>query len=84
MVNVDIDGLAANLSAIVLENQLPWMEGTFGLVLIAVAKYLVWPIVKKYVWEKLVLKCKYKFLFLVRRVSREGCECICKVYLNKL
>jgi hypothetical protein len=41
LVNVDIDGLAANLSAIVLENQLPWMEGTFGLVLIAVAKYLV-------------------------------------------
>ncbi len=70
MATDDIDGFAAEVSAIVLNKELPWMEGTFGLVLMAVAKYWGWPFLK-YLWEKVKLKCKYQFLFLVRRVSRD-------------
>ncbi len=54
---VDIDGFTADLSAIILKNELPWMEGTFGLLLMVVAKYWGLPFIK-YLWEKVKVKCK--------------------------
>ena len=57
MVTVDIDGFTADLSAIILKNELPWMEGTFGLLLMVVAKYWGLPFIK-YLWEKVKVKCK--------------------------
>ncbi|EFX69943.1 hypothetical protein DAPPUDRAFT_328571 [Daphnia pulex] len=63
LVTVDIDGFAAEVSAIVLKKELPWMEGTFGLVLMAVAKYWGWPFLK-YLWEKVKLKFEPKLMIV--------------------
>ncbi|EFX63396.1 hypothetical protein DAPPUDRAFT_268528 [Daphnia pulex] len=71
LVIVDIDGFAAEVSTIVLKKELPWMEGTFGLVLMAVAKYWGWPFLK-YLWEKVKLKLRRVSRDTHQLVSREG------------
>lgn len=47
---IDFDGLAAHVGGIVLEKELPFLQGSFGVVLIIGARFFTWPILKKYGW----------------------------------
>jgi hypothetical protein len=58
-VAVDVDGFAAEVGNIVLKKELPFLQGSFGLLLMLVIKYWIWPF-SKYLWGRLKLKCKYQ------------------------
>jgi hypothetical protein len=43
-VAIDVDGFAAEVGDIVLEKELPFLQGTFGLLFVIVAKYWILPL----------------------------------------
>jgi hypothetical protein len=57
---VDLDGLAAALGAIVLDGESKFLKGTFGLVCVVVIRYLGWPLLKpglRKLWGWVTAKC---------------------------
>jgi hypothetical protein len=45
----DIDGLAAQVGGI-MEKELTFLQGSFGVVLMIGTRFFIWPIFKKYGW----------------------------------
>jgi hypothetical protein len=46
LVEVDLDGFAAEVGAIVLEGESKFLKGTFGLICVVAVRYLGWPLLK--------------------------------------
>jgi hypothetical protein len=61
LVEVDLDGFAAEVGAIVLEGESTLLnKGTFGLLYVVVVRYLGWPLLKpglRKLWGWLIGKC---------------------------
>jgi hypothetical protein len=61
LVEVDLDGFAAEVGAIVLEGESTFLnKGTFGLLCVVVVRYLGWPLLKpglRKLWGWLIGKC---------------------------
>jgi hypothetical protein len=55
---IDLDGLAAHVGEIVLEKELPVLQGSFDVLLIIGARFFIWPLLKEY-GGRLMRKCKY-------------------------
>ncbi len=51
---IDVDGLAEEVGKIVLDKELKFLRGTFGI------RIVIWPLLKKY-GGRLIRKCKYDF-----------------------
>ncbi len=55
-----MDGLAEEVGKIVLDKELKFLQGTFGICIVIGFKYVIWPLLKKYGGRKM-RKCKYDF-----------------------
>jgi hypothetical protein len=59
---VNVDGLAAAAGQSLLDKELTFLQGSFGILIVISCKYVIWPFLKMF-GDRLLRNCEYYFFY---------------------